>query len=177
MYKMPYQIFFHQVSSYIKIFFNYRKLDLELEYTASKYLSPEAMSKLRKPTHFNVTLKHLEQLSELPLPENMESYGLIGLHPCGDLGPLLLKHFVDNEKVKFICLVGCCFMKLTSEGYPMSEYVKGLDSHLSYVSREISCHAIESYCERLVAGKYEDLKVITKSTSVIYVCYGNMFVM
>lgn len=58
-------------------------------------------------------------------------------------------------------------MKLSSggadAGYPMSDYVKVLDSKLSYVAREISCHAIEVYCERLMKGEYEDLKVSSGS--------------
>ncbi|XP_028170962.1 protein RRNAD1 [Ostrinia furnacalis] len=136
-----------------------RKLDLELEYTASKHLSIESMDNLKRPSHYNMTLSCHSQLLELKLPGSMNNYGLVGLHPCGDLGPLLLKHFIKCHSSKFICLVGCCFMKLTSEGYPMSEYVKGLDSGLSYPSREIACHAIEVYCDRLKKGDYEDLKI------------------
>ncbi|KAJ2948205.1 hypothetical protein O0L34_g10015 [Tuta absoluta] len=136
-----------------------RKLDKELEYTVSKHLSNEAMTKLHQPIHFNMTLTSHDQLYNLDLPETMSNFGLIGLHPCGDLGPFLLDHFVKNEKVKFICLVGCCFMKLTEAGYPMSDYVKSLDCELSFVSREISCHAIEVYCDRLKKGNYKDLKI------------------
>ncbi|PZC81383.1 hypothetical protein B5X24_HaOG212835 [Helicoverpa armigera] len=140
-----------------------RKLDLQLEYTVKKHLSAEAVSKLRRPLHLNMTLSNHNQLRNLPLPDCMQNYGLIGLHPCGDLGPLLLKHFINSENIKFICVVGCCFMKLSCDGenrgYPMSKYVKSLDSKLSYPSREIACHAIEVYCERLCKGNYEDLKV------------------
>lgn len=112
----------------------------------------------------NMTLTSNNQLNEVNLPETMNSYGLIGLHPCGDLGPLLIKHFVNCDKVKYICVVGCCFMKLSCEGkdcgYPLSKFVKGLDNELSYVSREISCHAIDIYLERLRKDNYDDLKVI-----------------
>lgn len=117
------------------------------------------MSQLHRPIHFNENLSAHEQLELLPLPNSMKNYGLIGLHPCGDLGPLLLKHFVNSDSVKFICVVGCCYMKLTNRGYPMSGYVKTLDCHLSYVSREIACHAIEVYVDRLRKGQFEDLKV------------------
>lgn len=137
----------------------FRKLDVELEYTASKHLSASAMSQLHRPIHFNIELSAHEQLYQLPLPDTMKNYGLIGLHPCGDLGPLLLKHFVSCDSVKFICVVGCCYMKLTNKGYPMSRFVNALDSHLSYVSREIACHAIEVYVDRLRKGQYEHLKV------------------
>lgn len=117
------------------------------------------MSSLRRPTHYNMTLSSHRQLLEMDLPGSVNVYGLVGLHPCGDLGPLLLKHFVNCKNVRFLCLVGCCYMKLTPEGYPMSKYVKSLNSGLSYPSREISCHAIEVYRDRLRQGNYEDLKV------------------
>ncbi|XP_039760390.1 protein RRNAD1-like isoform X2 [Pararge aegeria] len=140
-----------------------RKLDSELEYTVKKYLTEEQMSNLIRPIHCNITLSSIEQLRELALPVSVLNYGLIGLHPCGDLGPLLIKHFVNSNEVKFICVVGCCYMKLSCKGescsYPMSRYVGGLDCGLSYISREISCHAIETYCERLCRGEYNDLKV------------------
>ncbi|XP_053611279.1 methyltransferase-like protein 25B isoform X3 [Plodia interpunctella] len=140
-----------------------RKLDLELEYTVKKHLNADSISKLHQPTHYNITLSSINQLDELSLPETMENFGLVGLHPCGDLGPLLLKYFVNSSKVKYICVVGCCYMKLScgggNTGYPMSSYLAALDNGLSFVSREIACHAIEVYCERLVKGDYQDLKV------------------
>lgn len=40
-------------------------------------------------------------------------YGLIGLHPCGDLASTLLKLYVKQDAIKFISVVGCCYMKLT----------------------------------------------------------------
>lgn len=117
------------------------------------------MAKLRHPHHLNITLSCGSQLSTLPMPSTMTAYGLIGLHPCGDLGPILLKQFVDHTCVKFICVVGCCYMKLTDCGYPMSDYLAKMESALSYPSREIACHAIEVYCEKLRKGNYKDLKV------------------
>lgn len=42
-----------------------------------------------------------------------EEFGLIGLHPCGDLATTLLRLYSSCEKAKFICIVGCCYMKLT----------------------------------------------------------------
>lgn len=121
------------------------------------------MSKLRRPLHFNIKLSNYNQLLDLPLPNDMKNYGLIGLHPCGDLGPLLLKHFVESDHVRFICVVGCCYNKLTcgqeDGGYPMSTFTKTLNNKLSYPSREIACHAIEVYCDRLRRGSYKDLKI------------------
>lgn len=121
------------------------------------------MCKLKRPVHFNMTLTSHVQLLQLPLPDSIMEYGLIGLHPCGDLGPLLLKHFVNCSRVKFICVVGCCYMKLSCNndpcGFPMSSHLKNLGCKLSYTSREIACHAIEMYSDRLQRGLYEDLKV------------------
>lgn len=136
-----------------------RKLDLEFEYTARKYTKEGFTPNLHRPIHYNISLSNHEQLQHLPLPTHMTNYGLIGLHPCGDLGPLLLKHFICSNQVKFICVVGCCYTKLTAEGYPISNYLKKLKGDLSFVSREIACHAIEMYSERLRQGLYEDLKV------------------
>lgn len=138
-----------------------RKLDLEYEYTAKKHIAVINVPKFIRPTHHNVTLKNLNQLEEIQL--NNSAYGLVGLHPCGDLGPFLIQHFIACKEVKFICVVGCCYMKLSCDkafcGYPMSQFVKNLDSKLSYTTLEIACHAIEMYVERLCAGNYEDLKV------------------
>jgi hypothetical protein len=41
----------------------------------------------------------------------------------------------------------------------VSEYLSSRPHFLSYEAREIACHAIETYCERLCFGHYEDLKV------------------
>ncbi|XP_013133338.1 PREDICTED: protein RRNAD1 isoform X2 [Papilio polytes] len=158
-----YDLFTMGIESQSQLTEQARTFDLELEYTAKKHLSEELMSKLKRPTHINLTLTSSEQLLQLPLTANITEYGLIGLHPCGDLGPLLLKHFINCEKVKFICIVGCCYMKLSCDiepyGYPMSEYVKNLGSKLTFTSREIACHAIETYAERLMKGEYEYLKI------------------
>lgn len=142
----------------------FRKLDLELEYTLKKHLNEDEMAKYQRPVHLNLTLSSKHQLSQLELPKTLQSYGLIGLHPCGNLGPILLRHFVTNEHVKYLCVVGCCYMKLScgdeGSGYPMSDFVRHMDDNtLSYASREIACHAIEVYLERLVKGDYHELKV------------------
>jgi len=42
-------------------------------------------------------------------------FGLVGLHPCGDLAPTLLQLFSACEEAKFISIVGCCYMKMTTK--------------------------------------------------------------
>ncbi|CAH2327093.1 RRNAD1 isoform X1 [Pelobates cultripes] len=97
---------------------------------------------------------------------------LTGLHACGDLSVAMLRHFVRCHCVVGITSVACCYMKLTTPempeppgvlssshardithaeyGYPMSSWVAQLEGHkLSYKAREVACHAIEDYIERL----------------------------
>ncbi|CAF4875279.1 unnamed protein product [Pieris macdunnoughi] len=136
-----------------------RKLDLELEYTAKKYLDEEKVTHLPRPIHCNETLSTADQLEKLTISSSISNHGLIGLHPCGDLGPLLMKYFVQYDSAKFICLVGCCYMKLSDTGYPMSQFVSRHDNRLSYPAREIACHANEAYFNKLCKGDYNHLKV------------------
>lgn len=42
------------------------------------------------------------------------TFGMVGLHPCGDLTPILMHLFVQCPNAKFINIVGCCYMKLTT---------------------------------------------------------------
>ncbi|KAG8450024.1 hypothetical protein GDO86_016636 [Hymenochirus boettgeri] len=105
------------------------------------------------------------------LPENRCI--LTGLHACGDLSAAMLRHFVRCPDIIAITSVACCYMKLTTiempeppgvlpsshsressdlteYGYPLSSWVAQLPGHkLSYKAREVACHAIEDYTERL----------------------------
>lgn len=106
--------------------------------------------------------KHLESEFE---------FGIVGLHPCGDLAAILINFFLRCPEAKFVNLVGCCYMKLTcssqrdpyvSVGYPLSSYLMHriqISNYLSYESREIACHAIEQYEMRLRADDFEYLRV------------------
>lgn len=128
-----------------------------------KFLPGKKVS--NSPKHINLKLtKDLtteEFLTKIICKEE-DDFGIIGLHPCGDLSPILMRHFVQCRNAKFLNLVGCCFMKLSDEGFPMSRFLKDSSSdfyHLSYESREIACHAIETYKQRLEEGDYTYLKV------------------
>ncbi|ELP90639.1 hypothetical protein EIN_022580, partial [Entamoeba invadens IP1] len=46
-----------------------------------------------------------------------ESVLLTGLHPCGDLTPTLLRMFQGIPEIKSVCMVGCCYHKLTENKY------------------------------------------------------------
>lgn len=106
--------------------------------------------------------------------------GLIGLHPCGDLAVLLLKSFLKSDEVKFLKIVGCCYMKLTTEtthlmegrvpmvlnahefSFPLSSYVSSLGRHLydlSYEALESAAHAKEKYLNDLLQKQHEFYKI------------------
>jgi len=88
---------------------------------------------------------------------NDENVLLTGLHPCGDLTPILMRLFKNLEQIKSLIFVGCCYNKLSENpllfnlnnndilaqsnkyGFPMSEYLltkNKIKFHLSnsYVS-------------------------------------------
>ncbi|KAJ3639357.1 hypothetical protein Zmor_002719 [Zophobas morio] len=93
-------------------------------------------------------------------------FGIVGLHPCGDLGATLLKLYNECDKVQFINIVGCCYMKLTTLpesncGFPLSKFCKTNKYDLSYHSREIACHAIENYIDKLRKNECWRLKIHT----------------
>lgn len=50
----------------------------------------------------------------LGISEESFDFGIVGLHSCGDLTPILMHLFVQCPGAKFINIVGCCYMKLTT---------------------------------------------------------------
>uniref|UniRef100_A0A1B0C8Q7 Methyltransferase domain-containing protein n=2 Tax=Lutzomyia longipalpis TaxID=7200 RepID=A0A1B0C8Q7_LUTLO len=150
-------------------------LDQQFLKFAQKYLKQEEFTQLRPPVHLNLTISpdmdacgFIEHLKcrVFDLKEDEEfAIGVIGLHPCGDLGPVLLNLFQTCPEVKFIAVVGCCYMKLTENGFPLSQHLRRMREkepkrvHLSYEAREVACHAIEMYHERLSLGEFDDLKI------------------
>jgi len=62
------------------------------------------------PSH--VTLKL--ELNKVPM--EFRNFGVIGLHTCGNLGPVILNTFANSSEAKFVVSVGCCYMKLDSDG-------------------------------------------------------------
>ncbi|KAF2364002.1 Methyltransferase domain [Trinorchestia longiramus] len=144
------------------------------------------------------------------------TFGLTGLHTCGDLAPVMLRLFLNCPQCSYVVSVACCYMKLSlvphrgdactagavatstnallregkvwdntadsnsqinaqfekssgvlgdgggaveEYGYPMSQHCGGHPAHdLSYAARELACHALEAYTERLGEGA-DNLKV------------------
>lgn len=79
-----------------------------------------------------------------------QQYVLVGLHACGDLSATMLRLFTELNIFIGLVSVGCCYMKLSSGGYPLSTMVHSLSGHqLSYEAKELACHAKEKYARRL----------------------------
>ena len=52
-----------------------------------------------------------------------ERIGIVGLHTCGDLASSSLVTFLHTEKAKLLCNVGCCYNHLSSQGFPLSQFL------------------------------------------------------
>lgn len=95
------------------------------------------------------------------------NYGIIGLHSCGDLASILLNLYSSTKEARFMCIVGCCYMKMTlqcdndkkQKGYPLSLYLSSKNHKISYNALEVACHAIEKHCDKLKTNNYNDLIV------------------
>ncbi|XP_067633009.1 methyltransferase-like protein 25B [Eurosta solidaginis] len=153
-------------------------IDKQFELLAEKHIQPEIRATFRRPQHITLRLTADMQPQELVsiIAKTFNrtdfnfQFGIIGLHPCGDLAVTLMRMFTNNPQARFLIFAGCCYMKLSTvetqsnvglQGYPLSSHLLQFPklAHLSYEAREISCHAIEMYADRLVEGDYEYLKV------------------
>ena len=147
-----------------------RKFDEELEKTVEKLKARSGQEDLQLPpspvhvtSHIapDMDLASFHQLLRNNFKMKGESllYGLVGLHTCGDLAPVILKMFVQDSSSRMLTSLGCCYMKI-KQHFPMSRYVSSLPwSSLTYTSTELSCHAIEMYADKLRQGEEDRLKV------------------
>ena len=86
-------------------------------------------------------------------------YGVVGLHTCGDLAPVILRMFTQDPASVMINSLGCCYMKIQHH-FPMSQHVSSHTWHdLTYTSTELACHAVEVYTDKLRSGEEEKLRV------------------
>ncbi|KAF7273747.1 hypothetical protein GWI33_013566 [Rhynchophorus ferrugineus] len=91
-------------------------------------------------------------------------FGIVGLHPCGNLGSILLKLFKECPNAVFINIASCCYMKLSLnssefKGYPLSNFHIKNNFHLDYMSCETACHAIENFINKLKTENHCYLKI------------------
>ena len=147
-----------------------RKFDEELEKTVEKLKARSGQEDLKlpdSPVHVtahiapDMDLASFHQLlrNNFKMKEESLQYGLVGLHTCGDLGPVILKMFVQDSSSRMLTSLGCCYMKI-KQHFPMSRQVASLPwTSLTYTSTELSCHAIEMYADKLRLGEEDKLKV------------------
>ena len=84
------------------------------------------------------------------------SFGLISLHSCGDLTPLMLKIFANSsDDLKFVAALSCCYHFMKSdddrygfENFPMSSKLKELKRSnglkMSSFSLRLACQQASS---------------------------------
>ncbi|KAM7341958.1 methyltransferase-like protein 25B [Cochliomyia hominivorax] len=173
---------------------NAYEMDKNIEKFIQKYIPSITPEQYKNPLHVDLCLTAqmtsgeflaiIEKALSLSAKDQY-TFGIIGLHPCGDLGAILMRMFLQCKQAKFLNFVGCCYQKLFTRekrpenkqkvkkycvsnemepkffGYPLSDYLKSNtgDVRLSYEAREISCHAMELYNERLMRKDYDYLKV------------------
>jgi len=147
-----------------------KKFDEQLEFTVNKMLKrgDSSLQLLQTPVHLTYHLEPDMNMNEFHqlLAHRMSNrgkssfdYGILGLHTCGDLGPVILKIFSQDPEAKFLNSVGCCYMKI-KEHFPMSKFVSEQNwLGLTYTSNELACHAIEMYTKRLKQEEENKLKV------------------
>lgn len=124
-----------------------------------------------KPVHLNkkitsdINVQTFTSYIRMALKEDSKfKFGIVGLHPCGDLSTTLLNLFNKCSQAVFINMASCCYMKLTLNqspkmGFPLSQYCQRNYWTLSYLSCEIACHAIEKYVIKLKSGDFMQLKI------------------
>ncbi|XP_030557978.1 protein RRNAD1 isoform X2 [Drosophila novamexicana] len=152
-------------------------IDAKLESIAAKHMEVSETTHFKRPVHLTQRLSSdtkpvhfIESIREaFQLPDTDFQFGIIGLHPCGDLGATLMRMFLSCKQAKFLNFVGCCYQKMSTRqtqprkelhGYPLSSRLQNdANCQLSYEAREIACHAMEQYSDRLQAGQYEYLKI------------------
>ncbi|XP_065898432.1 methyltransferase-like protein 25B isoform X2 [Dysidea avara] len=159
-----------------------REVEEELEKKARRGVSVNNCGKLQHIIHHIKPDSGYKEVTELlqhcvgvadksvGVADSKQIAVLAGLHTCGDLSATMLRMFCSSPQIVGLVNVGCCYMKLTSAsstephpsspiGYPVSKAVMSLDGHwLSYEARELACHALELYRDRVLNGS-EYLKI------------------
>lgn len=142
------------------------KFEKDLTHKSLNYKSKSRIVHINKKVEDNVEWKSFLNIVSEAFNENCDTlrFGIVGLHPCGNLGSTLLRLYKNCPNVAFINMASCCYMKLTLQpentGFPLSDFCKNNNFCLTYLACEIACHAIENYTERLQKQEdYSKLKI------------------
>lgn len=95
----------------------------------------------------------LKELVRNIFVEEISCIGIVGLHTCGNLAPASLKIYVNNEDVKMLCNISCCYHLLSEKsydndsesntGFPMSQFLLGKQFYLGRNARMLSAHSTD----------------------------------
>lgn len=111
----------------------------------------------------------LNKLIDQAYPEKkIDEICLIGLHTCGNLSANSLKHFVNNDRIKMILNVPCCYNLLFEEfeidyfnekeriidhpddfGFPLSSYLKERQYRIGRNARMLGTQSLERILNKI----------------------------
>jgi hypothetical protein len=93
----------------------------------------------------------LSEQNRAEMDETLAGAVLCGLHPCGDLSPVLLRAFLESRAAA-VAFVGCCYHALSTDGvdpgFPLSATARTLGVRASPAHRELACHAAEAWAQK-----------------------------
>lgn len=97
-----------------------------ITYNISNEMHSEELESLLVPANESSTE------SSIHSPSHLHSYGMIGLHCCGDLSASMCRMFVESgDRCRLLAFVGCCYNLLTTResktegifGFPLNPEV------------------------------------------------------
>lgn len=105
-----------------------------ITYNISNEMHSEELESLLVPANESSTESstHLSTHSSIHSPSHLHSYGMIGLHCCGDLSASMCRMFVESgDRCRLLAFVGCCYNLLTTResktegifGFPLNPEV------------------------------------------------------
>ncbi|KAF5295995.1 hypothetical protein FQA39_LY12767 [Lamprigera yunnana] len=108
----------------------------------------------KQVTKFVTEDTNFEELIHNIFLEKSSSFGLIGLHTCGDLGPACVKIFDKNKTIKTLCNVSCCYHLLSEKfedvncgdanfGFPLSNFLQNRKFRLGRIARMLSAQSVD----------------------------------
>ena len=132
------------------------KMEIRVNDISQKRNKGQEIAKAESYTAFLTAQTSAEEFQKIAKLTD-EKVVLTGLHPCGDLTPTLMRFFKSLNQITHLCMVGCCYHKLTENthslmtkyqenneeivkesdnyGFPMSKYLitgeKRIKFHMS----------------------------------------------
>ncbi|GJQ86231.1 hypothetical protein Trydic_g8931 [Trypoxylus dichotomus] len=132
----------------------------------NKSILPKSEQRLQNPdsllykqiTQYITEKTNLKELVKNIFDQDISYLGIVGLHTCGDLAPSALKIYVNNNDVRTICNVSCCYHLLSERtldekdedhfGFPMSKFLKDKEFYLGRNARMLSAHSTDRILDR-----------------------------